>query len=372
VADPPLPCLAPSNTCLLFWLRFGLMAGSAMPSELLHRVQTVFPIPAIYTNWGMTELSSVATMTTATDPDSKKLLTAGRLLPQFTAKIVEPDTGKILPWGQRGEIVVSGFGVMDSYYRNPAQTAKAIKEHAEDAEWETELSGGDGDRHLVTGKQEFGRRKWMHTGDEAYLDDQGYFVITGRIKDLIIRGGENISPLEIEARLYEHPAVKQVVVFGVSSERFGEEVAAMVELREECHLDSLSPFSSSCPNEKELQDWVTQKLARFKVPVWLWWLGDERHGIFQEWPKTANGKLRRVDVRAKGEGKFPTSLRQFTGLRDCDTDDIWWVQNWSKRRGSLEHRNRRQVDFLGQSCDPGRCHLYAVHRYYYPSVLARI
>jgi mevalonyl-CoA ligase len=299
------------------------MAGSAMPSELLHRVQTLFPIPAIYTNWGMTELSSVATMTTATDPDSKKLLTAGRLLPQFTAKIVEPDTGKILPWGQRGEIVVSGFGVMDSYYRNPEQTAKAIKEHAEDAEWETELSGGDYDDRLATRKQDSCRRKWMHTGDEAYLDDQGYFVITGRIKDLIIRGGENISPLEIEARLYEHPAVKQVVVFGVSSERFGEEVAAMVELREECRTDSPSALTSSCPDAEELKEWVGQKLARFKVPVWLWWLGDQRHRIFQEWPKTANGKLRRVDVRAKGEGKFPPSMKQLTGLQDPATDSAW-------------------------------------------------
>jgi mevalonyl-CoA ligase len=268
--------------------RFGLMAGSAMPAELLNRVQTLFPIPAIYTNWGMTELSSVATMTTASDPISKKMLTAGRLLPSFTAKIVKPDTGNVLPWGQRGEIVVSGFGVMDGYYRNPQQTTKAIKEHAEDDQWQLEL--GDPSTRLSGG-----RRKWMHTGDEAYLDAEGYFVITGRIKDLIIRGGENISPLEIEARLYEHPGVKQAVVFGVSSERFGEEVAAMVELKEDL---------TSRPDEKELQDWVRQKLARFKVPVWLWWLGDTRRGIFKEWPKTANGKLRRVDVKAKGDGEF--------------------------------------------------------------------
>ncbi|KPI37994.1 putative acyl-CoA synthetase YngI [Cyphellophora attinorum] len=249
-------------------LRFGMMAGSAMPEELLNRVMTSFPIPALYTNWGMTELSSVATMTTAADPVVKKMATAGRLLPHFSAKIVEPNTDRVLPWGARGEIVISGFGVMDGYFRNTEKTAEAIKVH----------HGDDG-------------VKWMHTGDEGYLDSDGYFVITGRIKDLIIRGGENISPLEIEARLYQHPAVAQAVVFGFPSSRYGEEVAAMLE-------EAPSKVKTR-PTDKQVKDWVGQALARFKVPVHVFWLGDE--GTPTEWPKTSNGKLRKMNVKAIGE-----------------------------------------------------------------------
>jgi mevalonyl-CoA ligase len=250
-------------------LRFGMMAGSAMPEELLTRVMTSFPIPSLYTNWGMTELSSVATMTTAADPVAKKMLTAGRLLPHFNAKIVEPNTDRVLPWGARGEIVISGFGVMDGYFRNAGKTTEAIKVHGNDAS----------------------RTKWMHTGDEGYLDSDGYFVITGRIKDLIIRGGENISPLEIEARLYEHPAITQAVVFGVASQRYGEEVAAM--------LEQVPERGEQRPTDKQVKEWVGQALARFKVPVHVFWLGDK--GTPTEWPKTSNGKLKRMDVRAIGE-----------------------------------------------------------------------
>jgi mevalonyl-CoA ligase len=270
-------------------LRFGMMAGSSMPEDLLKRVMSGFPIPALYTNWGMTELSSVATMTTGSDPVEKKMRTAGRLLPNFNAKIVEPDTGKLVPWGQRGEIVVEGFGVMTGYYQNKEQTAKTIKTHVEDLE-EGQLG------LLPLGSM----RRWMHTGDEGYWDDEGYIVITGRIKDLIIRGGENISPIEIESRLYDHPAVKQAVVFGVPSTRYGEDVAAMLELKEE--------QQGRRPTDQELKSWVRQTLARYKVPAHIWWLGDAKLSTPAEWPKTANGKLRKIDVRKLGESKSKTSL----------------------------------------------------------------
>ncbi|KAJ9644334.1 hypothetical protein H2204_001686 [Knufia peltigerae] len=264
-------------------LRFGIMAGSAMHEELLNRVMTSFPIPELYTNWGMTELSSIATMTVTDDSMEKMLKTAGKLLPHFEAKIVEPNTGRTLPWGQRGEIVVSGFGVMHSYYGNEIQTRNTIRTHPEDL-----LPG-------QLGLDDNGcPRRWMHTGDEGYLDDDGYFVITGRIKDLIIRGGENISPMEIEARLYEHPLVKQAVVFGVPSGRYGEEVAAMLELEDKC---------VERPSDKEIKSWVRESLSRYKVPVHIWWLGDKGLGIPTEWPKTTNGKLRKADIRAIGEGE---------------------------------------------------------------------
>ena len=253
-----------------------MMAGSAMPEELLIRVMTRFPIAELYTNWGMTELSSVATMTTASDPIGKKMRTAGRLLPNFTGKIVEPYTSRVLPWGERGEIVIHGFGVMHSYYNDSERTAMVLRHH-EDRE--------------VHGHW----RKWMHTGDEGYLDQDGYFVITGRIKDLIIRGGENISPLEIEARLFEHPAIKQAAVFGVPSRRYGEEVAAMLEFDES--------YTGTSPSDTDIKIWIRKDLSRYKTPRYIWWLGDAVLGVPNEWPKTANGKLRKGDIRKIGEGE---------------------------------------------------------------------
>ncbi|KIW29108.1 uncharacterized protein PV07_04945 [Cladophialophora immunda] len=260
-------------------LRFGLISGSALPEGLLVRVGTKFPIPHLNTNWGMTELSSIVTMTTASDPMEKKMRTAGRLLPNFSAKIVEPDTGKCLPWGQRGEIVISGYGLMHSYFGDKDKTAQVLKQHPED------LLPGQAGRD-TTGQL----RVWMHTGDEGYFDPDGYFVITGRIKDLVIRGGENISPVEVEERLYMHPAIKQAAVFGIPSQRYGEEVAALLELEEGCDR----------PSDEEIRSWVRQTLARFKAPVKIWWLGDKARGIPAQWPKTSNGKLKKKDIKTLG------------------------------------------------------------------------
>ena len=288
--------------------RFGLMAGSAMPDGLLTRVMTKFPIPDIYTNWGMTELSSIATMTTAADPVEKKLKSAGRLLPGFIGKVVHPETAKTLPWGHKGEIVVSGFGVMHSYYGQPERTAQVVRHHEED------LADGH------AGQDEHGQmRRWMHTGDEGYLDREGYFVITGRIKDLIIRGGENISPNEIEAQLYQHPAIKQCSIFGVPSARYGEEVAAMLELNDDAER----------PSDSEIRDWVRKELSRFKAPVYIWWLGDDVLGVPKEWPKTANGKLRKGDIRKIGEGMSAQITRLLKqGLTQFSTL-FYFVQTYS-------------------------------------------
>ncbi len=259
------------------------MAGSAMPEGLLTRVMTKFPIPDIYTNWGMTELSSIATMTIAADPVQKKLKSAGRLLPNFIGKIIDPETMRTLPWGHRGEIVISGFGVMHSYYEQPSRTAQAIRQHDQDL-----LDG------QVGRDANGGLRRWMHTGDEGYLDPDGYFVITGRIKDLIIRGGENISPNEIEAQLFQHPAIKQCSIFGVPSARYGEEVAAILEINDDMQ---------DRPADAEIKAWVRKELSRFKTPRYIWWLGDETLGVPKEWPKTANGKLRKGDIKKIGEGE---------------------------------------------------------------------
>ncbi|KAF9888954.1 Acyl-CoA synthetase member 2 mitochondrial [Aspergillus nanangensis] len=262
-------------------LKFGIMAGSAMPEDLLQKVTTSFPVPRLYTNWGMTELSSITTMTHHTDPAVKRFHTAGRLFPNFIAKIVEPGTGRVLPWGQKGEIVIAGYGVMrGGYLHNPVQTAGALKEHIEDLE-----PNGVGP---IYGNKCL--RTWMHTGDEGYLDEDGYFVITGRIKDIIIRGGENISPVEIEERLFAHPAIVQASVIGVPNARLGEELAAFVELEK----------GHTMPADNELQDWVRASLSRFKTPRHFWWVGGSQNGVPREWPKTASGKLRKPDLRDIG------------------------------------------------------------------------
>jgi mevalonyl-CoA ligase len=251
------------------------MAGSAMPQGLLTKVSSLLSIGEIFTNWGMTELSGVATMTTASDVEEKKLRTSGKLLPNLSALIANPVTHKVVPWGQRGEILVTGFSVMAEYYADPVRTAEALQIHEHS-----------------TGMQS----RWMHTGDEGYLDQDGYFVITGRIKDLIIRGGENISPVEIEAVLSSHGSIKQAAVFGVPSERYGEEVAVIIELEDDGrHAGMLS--------EEDIRRYVRARLARYKAPKYVWWLGDGTSGVPSEWPKTANGKLKKNELREMGKGK---------------------------------------------------------------------
>jgi len=257
-------------------IKFGIIAGAAMPPELLRRITKVFPLPRLYTCWGMTELSSFVTMMHETDPYEKQIGTAGRLFPNFVAKVVEPNSGKVLRWGDRGELVISGYGQMSEYLHNKEKTEEALRYHQEDLE-----PGG-------VGALERGRlRRWMHTGDEGFLDPEGYFVITGRIKDLVIRGGENIAPMEIEDRLIEHDAVAQASIVGVPDEKYGEELGAFVELRE----------GYSRPGDEELRVFVREKLARFKAPRYFWWLGGENSQMPDNWPKTASGKISKPDLR---------------------------------------------------------------------------
>lgn len=258
-------------------IKFGIIAGAAMPPELLRRIVTVFPVPRLYTCWGMTELSSFVTMMHETDPYEKRIRTAGRLFPNFVAKIVKPDTGEVLPWGEKGEIVASGYGQMSEYLHNKEKTEETLRRHPQDLE--PGGVGGLGDGTVL--------RKWMHTGDEGYLDPEGYFVITGRIKDLVIRGGENIAPMEIEDRLIEHDAVVQASIVGVPDEKYGEELGAFMELRD----------GHQRPSDDELREFVRKKLARFKAPRYFWWLRGDNEKVPDEWPKTTSGKISKPDLR---------------------------------------------------------------------------
>ena len=259
-------------------LKFGIVAGSAMPPEFLRRVMQQFEIPRIYSCWGMTELSSFVTMMHETDPWEKRIHTTGRLFPNFVLKIVKPGGGAAVPWGGKGEIVVSGYGVMAEYVGNQEKTEEALRVHEEDLG-----EGGVGPLRGGEGKQ---LRKWMHTGDEGMLDGDGYLVFTGRIKDLIIRGGENIAPLEIEERLSEMRGIAQASVVGVPDEKYGEAVGVFLEGAE----------GSEKVGDEEVRKWVREKLAYFKAPQWIWWLGSGE-GIPEEWPKTMSGKISKPELR---------------------------------------------------------------------------
>lgn len=225
----------------------------------------------------MTELSSFVTMMHETDPWDKRIHTTGRLFPHFILKIVQPNSGEVVPWGEKGEIVVSGYGQMSEYLGNKEKTEETLRYHEQDLE-----EGGVGG---LGGRRGRKLRPWLHTGDEGMLDDDGYLVFTGRIKDLIIRGGENIAPLEIEERLSEMEAIAQASVVGVPDDKYGEAVGAFLELKE----------GMQRPGDEEVRKWVRTKLAFFKAPAHIWWLGDER--VPKEWPKTMSGKISKPELR---------------------------------------------------------------------------
>ncbi|KAL8947989.1 MAG: hypothetical protein Q9222_005784 [Ikaeria aurantiellina] len=207
-------------------LRTGIAAGSSIPAELMRKLHKTLNLTELTICYGMTETSPVSAMTTTDDPIAKRIDSVGRLLPHVEAKIVDPiDRSKILPIGSRGELAVSGYLVMEKYWEDVEKTAEVM------------LLDDTG-------------RTWMHTGDEAEMDPEGYLKITGRIKDLIIKGGENIHPLEVENCLLGHPKVAEVSVVGLPDERYGEVVAAFIVRATGADIIA-----------KEVQSWVRTKLS---------------------------------------------------------------------------------------------------------------
>ncbi|HXA43091.1 MAG TPA: AMP-binding protein [Candidatus Solibacter sp.] len=230
-------------------LRTGIMAGSPCPVEVMKKVQSLMNAKQMTICYGMTETSPVSTQSTMDDPLEKRVATVGRVHPHIEVKIVDPVTGETAPRGEGGELCTRGYSVMLGYWNNDEATKLAI-----DAEG------------------------WMHTGDLATMDDEGYVNIVGRIKDMVIRGGENIYPREIEEFLYTHPDVSDVQVIGVPSEKYGEEVMAWVKLREgaEATGDELAAF---CKN----------RIANYKIPRY-WKFVDE-------YPMTVTGKIQKYKMR---------------------------------------------------------------------------
>ena len=243
-------------------LRTGVMAGALCPEPLMRRVMSDMHLPEITIAYGMTESSPGITMTPRDSSIAQRSQTVGPVLPELDVKIVDPATGEACAPGERGELCCRGYNVMKGYYNNPEATRAAIDP--------------DG---------------WLHTGDEASLDPDGCFRITGRIKDIIIRGGENIAPKEVEDRLREHAAVADAYVYGVADPFFGEAVAASVRLRPEAGTPA--DASGAGISAEDLTAWCAQALARFKVPRYV--------RFVSEFPMTASGKIQKYKLREEHE-----------------------------------------------------------------------
>ena len=229
-------------------LRTGIMAGSPCPTEVMRRCINDMHMSEVTICYGMTETSPVSTQTAFDDPVEKRVSTVGRVTPHVEVKIVDPN-GLVVPRGVKGEFCTRGYSVMLGYWENPEKTAEAVDEAG-----------------------------WMHTGDLATMDEDGYLDISGRIKDLIIRGGENVYPREVEEFLYTHPDIIDVQVIGVPDDRYGEEVAAWVVVREGAVMDA-----------EVLRAYCAEKIARHKIPKYV--------VVVKEFPMTVTGKVRKVEMR---------------------------------------------------------------------------
>ena len=236
-------------------LRTGIMAGAPCPPELMRRVMDEMGCREILIGYGQTECSPIATLTDPTDTIERRTQTVGTPIPHQECKVVDPETGHVQPRGTPGEVCFRGYHVMRGYYAQPEETDKAVDQ-----------------------------ARWLHSGDLGVMDDDGYLAITGRIKDMIIRGGENIYPAEIEAFFYEHPAVEEIAVFGVPDEKYGEEVGAWIRVRANHAPNGQPPISVEA-----LQDWAKDRIAHYKVPRMVWFV--------DSFPMTVTGKIQKNRIR---------------------------------------------------------------------------
>ncbi|PVH72829.1 acetyl-CoA synthetase-like protein [Cadophora sp. DSE1049] len=247
-------------------LRTGIAAGSSVPRKMMADLREKLNMKEITSTYGklwMTETSPGSFMSYTHDPVEKRLSTVGKILPHTKAKIVNGN-GDIVPVGTRGELLVSGFQLQKGYWRNPKQTAEAMQRDADGC-------------------------LWMRTGDEAVFDNEGYCTITGRIKDIIIRGGENIFPLEIEEILGQHKSIIQSSVVGLPDSKYGEVVAAFLQHR------STEPR----PSAEVLRDFVRKTLGWHKAPVHIFWLEEG-----EDFPKTGSGKVQKHILREHGKKRL--------------------------------------------------------------------
>ena len=229
-------------------LRTGIMAGAPCPMELMKRVVTEYHCPEVTIGYGMTETSPISYQGHTHDPIDKRVGTVGKVVPHTEVKVVGPD-GETLPCGEQGEVLTRGYCVMQGYWDDPEKTAESIED--------------DG---------------WIHSGDLGTMDEEGWLQITGRLKDMVIRGGENVYPREIEEFLYTHPKIHEVQVFGVPDEKFGEELAVWIELKR-----------GELATEDEIRLFCKGKIAYYKIPRFI--------RFVTEFPMTVTGKIQKFEMR---------------------------------------------------------------------------
>jgi fatty-acyl-CoA synthase len=232
-------------------LRTGIMAGSPCPVEVMRRVIERMHMSEVGICYGMTETSPVSTQTAPDDPLEKRVGSVGRVQEHIEIKVVDPESGETMARGESGELCTRGYSVMSGYWNDPERTAEAI-----------DAAG------------------WMHTGDLATMDDEGYVNIVGRSKDMVIRGGENVYPREIEEFLYGHPDVADVQVIGVPDQRYGEELMAWIIPRGEASLDA-----------EAIREFSQGRIAHFKIPRYV--------ALVQEFPMTVTGKVQKFKLRER-------------------------------------------------------------------------
>jgi fatty-acyl-CoA synthase len=259
IAELALPDFASYD---LSTLRTGIMAGSPCPVEVMKRVVSEMNMTEVTICYGMTETSPVSTQTTADDEMERRVSTVGRVHPHVEIKVIDPETGRVLPRDTPGELCTRGYSVMLGYWDEPERTADAIDS-----------------------------ARWMHTGDLAVMDQGGYLNIVGRIKDMVIRGGENVYPREVEEFLYAHPAIEDVQVVGVPDLKYGEELCAWVKLRPGQELDA-----------EQVREYCRGKIAHFKIPRYVRFTND--------FPMTISGKVQKFKMRETSIGEF--------GLEEAD------------------------------------------------------
>ena len=230
-------------------LRTGVMAGSPCPVEVMKKVQALMNMRDVEICYGMTETSPVSTQTRIGTPLDKQVSTVGQVHPHVEIKIIDPVTGAIVPNGTPGELCTRGYSVMLGYWNNADATTKAIDQ-----------------------------ARWMHTGDLAVMDDEGYVNIVGRIKDMIIRGGENVYPREIEEFLYTHPQIQDIQVVGVPDEKYGEEIMAWVKLK-----------PGATTTGEEVRDFCRGRIAHYKIPRYV--------KFVDAFPMTVTGKIQKFIMR---------------------------------------------------------------------------
>jgi fatty-acyl-CoA synthase len=247
IAELAVPDLAEHD---LRSLRTGIMAGSPCPTEVMKQVIDVMGMAEVSICYGMTETSPVSLQTRSDDTIEQRVSTVGRVGPHLEVKIVDPVTGETVPRGEPGELCTRGYSVMLGYWDDPEKTAEAL-----DSE------------------------RWMHTGDIGTMDDDGYVAITGRIKDMVIRGGENIYPREIEEFLYSHPDILDAQVIGVPDDKYGEELMACLRLREGAAAMTVDDLRAYCDG----------RIARYKIPRYL--------RVMDAFPMTVTGKIRKIELR---------------------------------------------------------------------------